>query len=455
MKRISFILTIFFKLSSLLSQPIPNHYFVHKSKKLLFDAGSNWETLTTFGPIRYKIEKEGQTLNHKSTFRVKGSLGLLNENNLFSLDGFSIFNFKDIYFYMNPKYINQTKDFNLNNQLTNLSNVPENISGIGYENSWTILQVGRGTENWGAGNDIQLALGSNSSSYDYFLLASDYGKIRVRYIHGFLENIKENINRYITARGLEWTNRKSLIIGFSETVIYSGENRSLDLGYMNPLASHLEVELNNRLNIAGAENSNAVWQLHLDYFFSKRFRLSGNYLFDEFVLDPKIQRGKEHGKAYSIRLAYTPNFSNRYLLTIYSSIIHIGTPTFRHGMGTNNFVNQERPLGWFKGSDGEEVRIGLNYFNKNNLIASISSGYFKSGEESITFRPYEPYKDYLKGPFPSGKIDETIFIDTYFSYSWKKYLFFTLGLNRHKSNGNNPGFDLMYSLNLFHTFSYK
>ena len=87
--------------------------------------------------------------------------------------------------------------------------------------------------------------------YDYFLLGSDYGKIRVKYIYGFFETVKEYINRYITARGFEWTNKKSLVIGFSETVIYSGENRSFDIGYMNPISSHLEIELNNRLNIIG------------------------------------------------------------------------------------------------------------------------------------------------------------------------------------------------------------
>ena len=73
----------------------------------------------------------------------------------------------------------------------------------------------------GIWNDIQLALSEKSNTYDYFLLGSDYGNIRVRFIYGFLENVKTNINRYITARGFEWTNKKSLVIGFSETVIYS------------------------------------------------------------------------------------------------------------------------------------------------------------------------------------------------------------------------------------------
>ena len=277
-------------------------------------------------------------------------------------------------------------------------------SGIGLENHWIMLQFGRGHENWGSGNDIQLALSENSGNYDYLILASDYGKVRVKYIYGFLENVQPNINRYITARGLEWTNRKSLIIGLSETVIYSGENRSMDIGYLNPISSHLEIELNNRLNTLGDGNSNAVWQLHLDYLLFKNFRVSLNYLYDEFVLDPDIQIGKEHGKAYSIRLAYTPIFSNNHLFTLYSNFIYVGSPTFRHGMGTNNFVQNGRPLGWYMGSDGQEFCIGFNYFNNDNLILNFSNGFLQIGEETITNRIFEPYADYQKGKFPSGKV---------------------------------------------------
>ena len=36
-----------------------------------------------------------------------------------------------------------------------------------------------------------------------------------------VENVEQNINRYITARGFEWTNKRSFIIGFSLTLIIS------------------------------------------------------------------------------------------------------------------------------------------------------------------------------------------------------------------------------------------
>ena len=100
------------------------------------------------------------------------------------------------------------------------------------------------------------------------MLSSNYGNIRVNYIHGFLETtFNPNTNRYINARGIEWTNKKSLIISLTEAIIYSGQNRGFEIGYFNPIGSHLEIELNNRLTTLNSNSANAVWQLHIDYLF--------------------------------------------------------------------------------------------------------------------------------------------------------------------------------------------
>ena len=39
------------------------------------------------------------------------------------------------------------------------------------------MQMGRGRQSWGAGNDIQLALSEDSPSYDYGLLGLHFKKI--------------------------------------------------------------------------------------------------------------------------------------------------------------------------------------------------------------------------------------------------------------------------------------
>ena len=48
-----------------LAQSIPNNHFLYQSRKLLYDAGKDWQSLTVFGPIRFKSNpgRELKTLN--------------------------------------------------------------------------------------------------------------------------------------------------------------------------------------------------------------------------------------------------------------------------------------------------------------------------------------------------------------------------------------------------------
>jgi len=436
--KITFMMIVFLnQLSLILSQPVPYDNLLYQSRKLLLDAGLHWETLSNLGSVRFQTKEKLKNLHSNSDLQFNWRIGLASWSDNAFVYGDGYFSHNNYYGYTFSSKVNKIREYNPRESQSNLRNMNENLSGLGYKNDWVNIQISRDKENWGAGNDIELALSEHSDAYDYFLITSDYGNLNVSYVYGFLENVEANNNRYITARGIEWTNNKSLIIGFSETVIYSGDNRSFDVGYINPMSSHLEVELNNRLNIVGNSNSNAVWQIHADCFFHKKFRLSANYLLDELVFDKRIQLGKENGKAYSARVAYTPILSNNNILSLYSSIIYVGTPTFRHKMGTNNFVQNGKPLGWYRGSDSQEIKIGLNYFNRENLIINISSGLFESGEENIIDRTYETYSDYQKGPFPSGDISENLFFDIKINYWWKPHFSLLSGIEFSNNNDGN------------------
>jgi hypothetical protein len=439
-----------------LSQEIPNEFQEFQVQKLLTDAGQNWETNTLFGLPRFQSVSKAKPENiiKSDSLNIRTRTGIFTKNGATALYGFGHFSFRKHYYgYLYPRIVNDPDAF------IRYSGVPRDItrggfnsgetdlSGIGFQNDWLTLQLGRGRESWGAGNEIQLALSENSPAYDYGLLGLDFGRLRVKYIHGFLESTENDINRYITARGIEWTNRKSLVIGLSETVIYSGEDRPLDIGYLNPISTHLEIELNDRLNILGDGSANGVWQVSGDWLINQKLRISGNYLFDEFVLDQvEIDNGKEHGKAYSGRISYTPIMTGTSLLTTYFSLLAIGTPTFRHGNGFNNFVQRNKPLGWQYGSDGQEVKLGFNYFNRTNLMAQLEVGQRKTGEESITSRSYDPYADYLAGPFPSGNnVKKSLFITSKLQWWWKP----TIQISGSVEWGNNGSLQSFFGINIY------
>lgn len=394
----NFFVTVSLFFSTISSQTLLNKSFFYNQDNTMFDSGENFDELTFVSFNWYKqitnsskkfrtIEKKIGLYNAGSSLKLSHRYSNIFENKIYSFIESNIMTFKD----------------NFNNEKNDLVVFDIVNSGVGYKNNWLLLQIGRGNENWGAGEDINLALSDNSKPYEYFLLQSDYGKIRVGYIHGFLEQIDSGISRYITSRGVEWTNKKSLLVGLSETVIYSGMNRSIDLAYFNPISTHLEVELNNRLNVYGSSNSNAVWQFHGDYI-KGRSRFSLNYLIDEFVLDPDIEKSKEHGKAYSFRYCFSAIKVKNHILNLTLRSVLIGTPTFRHINGMNNFINNNKPIGWKYGSDGKMFGITMSYLNIDNLLFNLSYDLLKVGEESITDRYYEPYADYQKGKYPSGLV---------------------------------------------------
>ena len=361
--------------------------------------------------------------------------------------------------YLYPRIVNNPDDF------MGYSGIPRDISrggftsgetdisGISFENEWMIIQFGRGRQSWGAGNDIQLSLSEKSNSYDYGMLDLDFGKLKVRYFHGFLETDSNSVNRYITGRGIEWNNQKNLLIGLSETIIYSGKNRPIDFSYFNPMSTHLEIELNDRQNSLGSDSGNGIWQLSLDYFLMEKIRLSGNYLFDEFTLDQKQKDdGKGSGNAFSYKVLYAPiKTVNSYVLC-YISSISVGTHTFKHEDGNNNFVQRNEPLGWHIGSDSRERKVGINWFYQNKVLTSINMGIRNIGENNFINNLYGAYIDYLDRPFPSGDVENIDFISFKCQWWFKTYilLFSEISYNKSNKTGNNIsgnlGIDIYYSI---------
>ena len=401
---IAIFLLIFNQLSMIKAENNRNFIFKNQTKDFRKDIGLDWHSLSLFKKniiedMKFKKNIKNNTISNiiidqsKTSFQINWFLKFKNS--------FSI--------YVSPYLAKNHSSDNKNEIVVK----PFIKNSIEFSNDWIEASFGRGNENWGSGNELELSLSDNSELYDYFSLASDYGNIRVKYIHGLLEK-KNMIDRYIVGKGLEWTNKKSLVLGFSELIIYNG---AFQIAYLNPISSHLEIENNKRFNQIQSSGSNAVWQLYLDSFLKNKFRLSLNLLIDEYVLD-KIQKvnGKSHGLGFSGRVSYKLLHKNEEILNFYTSIFYIGTHTFRNANGTNNFVNNNQPLGWKYGSDGRQLKVGFNYSHSMKKILCLSYSILNLGEKSILYNPYTPYVNYQKGSFPSGDVLNERSIEVNYTY---------------------------------------
>ncbi|MFQ5639955.1 MAG: hypothetical protein ACE5IR_18400, partial [bacterium] len=293
---------------------------------------------------------------------------------------------------------------------------------VSYHNSWLIAQFGRGRQVWGALESSNLVLSAHSAAYDHFLFEGRYKRMKLRFFYGFLESsLTEgvNINRYLVGHGLEYSNRRNLVVGVSELITLSGEDRPLDIAYLNPLLPVLEVELNDRTNKdLGTASSNAVWSFMFDWMPVEGFRLSGNYTIDEFQFDSKDRdEGRPDATAYQMRTAYSRNVG-RLAATLSFDYTRVGTFTFRHTAGGNNFVSRNFPLGTDIGSDADRWRLGLRMLFPWRIILSARFGGLREGERSILNSAYQEFTDeeFQTGPFPSGQVHRTKFIDWNMSY---------------------------------------
>ncbi len=434
-------------------QEIPNDFYDFQKRKLIIDSGYNWVENTTFGPVRYKHSQKST-----DSLKVNTRFGTFFSKGQKMLYAYGHFTFKKYFHgYLYPRIVDNPNNFRrysgISRDISRLgfTSGETDISGISFENEWMIIQFGRGRQSWGAGNEIQLAISEESNSYDYGMLDLDFDRLKVRYFNGYLETDSNAVNRYITGRGIEWNNNRNLLFGLSEIIIYSGKNRPFDFSYFNPISTHLEIELNNRQNKSGIDGGNGVWQLSLDYLIVNNLRFSFNYLIDEFVLDKQQKdQGKGSGKAYSLKTVYSPIKKDNSLLLFNFSIISVGTNTFKHSVGYNNFVQRNDPLGWIIGSDSRELKIGLDWMYQKNLITKIDFGLRDIGEKNFINDLYNPYEDYINEPFPSGEINNIKFISTRLYWWWKPNIAFITNMQYDVSDKNGSSFKSNIGIDIFY-----
>jgi hypothetical protein len=417
-----FYLIIFLNLLfPVISQEIPNDYLHVRKLKFLYDIGKYWKSNTSIGPYRYQNHIMFDSTNNTTQSRI--IFGFKNYNYDYLLFGDSRILINDKYYlFYRVNVTNNSDGFTdfhgierEKSRIGNLKSLEVQYSGIGYDNGFSILQFGRGKQVWVAGNDISLILGENAPSYDYGLIGLNFRKLKMRYFHGFLENVLEdgeNINRFIYGKSIEWVNNENIILSLSEIGIYQGLDRRLDISYLNPISNHVEIEMNNRQNHHG-NNQNAVWQISFDKYFKESTRFSFNFLIDEITIDSE-EKGLGEGNllAFSSKvLSKIRQVNSKYFLG-YFSYTSVGTHTFRHNDGKTNFVSRGVPLGTSLGSDVRKFMLGLKFVDYNkNLYFDLSYSFMQSGEKNIVNMPYQKNENIYKTEFPSGVIRLTELIN--------------------------------------------
>jgi hypothetical protein len=303
---------------------------------------------------------------------------------------------------------------------------------IGFENSWANLELGRSREIWGPFKEENLLLSGTAPSYERLMIQVQHKKITYRWFFGFLETIidtsnSEDIQRYIVGKAVEYTNRKNFIVGLGEVSIIAGPNRPIDLSYLNPLAFHLDVDMNQRSNATNIRQNNAIWFLHFDWRPLKPLRLSGSFIVDEFQLDQKDRdEGRTDALGWSTRAAWTSG-NDDVGFTLFVHHILLDTYTMQYqNKGYLNFVTRDQLLGQAIGNDAEKALVGIRITSSDlPIMLELEYGQFRWGSNSLRLDTYKPYENFIEVPFPSGDVK----INKYFSCKLRSHPMKGLSVN--------------------------
>jgi hypothetical protein len=126
----------------------------------------------------------------------------------------------------------------------------DNVAYLSFNYKYFYVSYGREYNEWGVGQTGNMLLSSNATLYDQVKLIVRYWRFKFTHITAFLqyispegrESIKNqpHIDQYWSGNRLELDLGKGIQIGLNEAVVYG--DRSLQLGYLNPISFFKSVE---------------------------------------------------------------------------------------------------------------------------------------------------------------------------------------------------------------------
>ncbi len=294
----------------------------------------------------------------------------------------------------------------------NSSEVDQSV--IGYRKSGINIEYGRSREIWGPLAEDNLILSGYSPPWERLVLQFKYRRFTYRWFFGYLETISDssgqNINRYMVGRAIEYNNHRNLVVAFGEVSLLAGPNRSPDMAFLNPIAIHIEIEQNDRMN-TGNNYADGIIFAHVDWLIIPKLRFTGSLLIDEFQLDDQARPRASDNLGKMARVAYTP-VSDPFWLTILASYLRLDTFTYQHSYGYCNWISRGILLGHPVGNDADRISAGFRITLHQPVSIEIQYGRRRWGENSLLLsdQPYSPYLSNSPRSFPSGDLRENRFI---------------------------------------------
>jgi hypothetical protein len=196
---------------------------------------------------------------------------------------------------------------------------------------------------------------------------------------------------------------KNLSIGFSESVLYGGAGRNLELYYTNPLTWYHGEQLNKNKDDNTFIGFDVVW------YPLRGLKLYGEMMIDDIQIEDKVASDNEPseiGYLTGINLIEPIKGSGLDLSFEYT---RINNWTYNQNKTYNRYIHDNKIIGHFLGPDRESYYLSAKKWFSFGAWAIFSYERQNSGEHNVFSDWDEPWlytsTSYNDG-FPSGVIEE-------------------------------------------------
>jgi len=257
-----------------------------------------------------------------------------------------------------------------------------------------MFSVGRHGIFWSPARFGALCISDSSPPFDMFMISIYGEKISAYAFAAVLDRMWNDqhgrylARRFLSGHRLDWIVRDGLEIGLTEVILYGGDLRSIDPGYLNPLIPYYATQYNSDYD------DNTLLSADFSWILSPGVMAYGELLIDD--LQYKGEGPNAWGGTLGMHLAGWTDLIVEYT--------RLSRWVYTHRITEHQYIHYGSPIGHSLGPDGDLITVEWSKFITLDLWAGIRVSHRRKGEATIEDR----YKGERVKKFPSGVVERSI-----------------------------------------------
>jgi len=340
----------------------------------------------------------------------------------------------------------------------------ESVAYLTFKSKYFYLLYGRDYNKWGVGHLGNLMLSTNAPIYDQIKLVVRYWRFKLTHITAAIQYVPpqarnsiksvEPIDVYWAGNRFEFYFGKGIQVGFAESIIYG--NRSLQIGYLNPLAFFKSIEHYYGDRDNGAISFDAAWRI-----------LPGVKIYGEWFIDDIITTklgsewfGNKFGYQTGIFIVNPLNMPGMDILVEYS---RVKPYVYSHSVKDyNKYKHYDTILGHYIGPNSDDWLARLRFYPHRRLRFQLDLENYRHGKNlldqdiNVGGDPDFPFrfgKDNEDAPFLAGEKIYRTAAGGNIQYELLRNLF--LSFKYHRVNSDATEWEPVYSFQIRFNFGYR